>query len=102
MAFPTGSNIQKLQDRAIDGVQHDAAVDCWFTATGETIPRLVKVKGAEEEIITIKDIQTFKVEQKFYGGTHCRKHWCRAEMNGIVKEFLLLFYVDECKWRIVI
>ena len=102
MAFPIERNLQKLQDREIIGTQCDAAVDCWFTAGGKTMPRLCKLKGPQEEIITIQNISVMKEEQKFYAGIHAKKHWCKAEHNGVMMQFYLVFYPEECRWKIVI
>jgi len=99
--FPVQRNLERLQDRQITGNQYDAAVDCWFTADGKTMPRFCKLKGTEEEIITIRDIRILKEEQKFYAGIHAKKHWCETEHNGGLMRFCLVFYPEDGVWKIV-
>ncbi|MGL6199824.1 MAG: hypothetical protein ACRC3H_12920 [Lachnospiraceae bacterium] len=50
MAFPVERNTQRLQEREIPGTQLNAAVDCWFTAEGKTMPRFCKIEGTEGEL----------------------------------------------------
>lgn len=84
MSFPVEGNSKKLKGSEIS----KAAVDCWFTTEGKTMPRFSKLKGAEEELITIRNIRILKEEQKLYAGIPAKKHWYEAEHNGV----LMLFF----------
>lgn len=101
MSFPAEHYIEKMQERAIIGTQKDAAVNCSFTANGRTIPRICRIEGEEGEIITIDNIRIIKVEHKLYAGIPATKHWCEAEHNGIMKQFYLVFYPNDSKWKLI-
>jgi len=103
MAFPIEHNIEQLQEREISGVRIDAAVDCWYTSKGKSIPHLVKIKNDDGEIIEINSIKILKKEQKFYAGIRSRKFWCRSVDNGVTKDFYLLHFPDEGDgtWKLI-
>ena len=102
MGFPVERYSEKLHDRQIPGTQLNAAVDCWFTSEGKTIPRFCKIEGTEGELITIRNIRILKEEQKIYAGIPSKKHWCEAEHNRVMMRFFLVFYSEDCVWKIVI
>ena len=57
MAFGIGINTEHTEQEALSGTYHEVAVQCWFTATGKSLPLMLKVKGEDEEIIQINHIQ---------------------------------------------
>ena len=101
MAFGIGINTEHPEQEKPKGEFQDAAVKCWFTATGVSKPLMLKVKTEEGEIIPIQDIQVLKSEKQWYAGILTWKYRCRAEICGTLKEFILLFRPDECTWKIV-
>lgn len=102
MAFATESNIERLQEKELIGCQKDAAVDCWFTSTGKSIPRLVKIQDDTGALLTIGNIRILKTEQKFYAGILARRYWCRAAAGDVEKAFVLVFYPEANKWKMII
>ena len=53
MAFGIGINTEHTEQEPLSGTYHEVAVQCWFTATGKSLPLMLKVKGEDEEIIQI-------------------------------------------------
>ena len=51
MAFGIGINTEHTEQEPLSGTYHEVAVQCWFTATGKSLPLMLKVKGEDEEII---------------------------------------------------
>ena len=56
MAFGIGINTEHTEQEPLSGTYHEVAVQCWFTATGKSLPLMLKVKGEDEEIIQINHI----------------------------------------------
>ena len=102
MSFAIKRNIEKLQEKSLSGTQREAAVDCWFTATGRGMPRLVKMKDDAGALLTLENIRVLKTEQKFYGGILARKCWCETVADDYKIEFILLFYPEENRWKVML
>jgi len=100
MAFPVEHNIEVTKERAIKGRLRDAAVDCWFTSTGRSIPHLIKFENEEGQICTLNNIRVLKSEQKMYAGILTHKYVCQTVNNDTEKEFTLAYYPDESKWKL--
>ena len=66
MAFGIGINTEHTEQEPLSGTYHEVAVQCWFTATGKSLPLMLKVKGEDEEIIQINHIQVLTVEKQWY------------------------------------
>lgn len=86
----------------VDLREQVAAVGCWFTSKGESMPLMMKVETEQREIVAVKDIQLLTSEKQWYAGIMTVKYRCRAVLNGMQKEFILLFRPDECTWKIVL
>lgn len=101
MAFKTGIYTGHTEQKAAAGVYHDAAVQCWFTATGKSMPLMLKVKGEEGELITISPIRVLTSEKQWYAGILNWKYQCQTELQGKQVDFVLLFCPEECSWKLV-
>lgn len=101
MAFGIGINTEHPEHNQPKGEFHEAAVKCWFTAKGVSKPLMMKVQTEQGEIVAIEDIHVLTSEKQWYAGIMTVKYRCQAEVDGIIKEFVLLFRPDECTWKIV-
>lgn len=102
MAFGIGTNTEPTEQEPLSGVYHDVAVQCWFTANGKSQPLMLKVKGADEEIIQISHIQVLTIEKQCYAGILNWKYRCRAELLGKRIDFVLLFCPEDTTWKMVV
>ena len=91
MAFGIGINTEHTEQEPLSGTYHEVAVQCWFTATGKSLPLMLKVKGEDEEIIQINHIQVLTVEKQWY-----------AVLLGKQINFVLLFCPEDCAWKLVV
>ena len=102
MAFGIGINTEHTAQETFSGTYHDVAVQCWFTATGKSLPLMLKVKGEDEEIIQINHIQVLTVEKQWYAGILNWKYRCQAVLLGKQINFVLLFCPEDCAWKLVV
>lgn len=102
MAFGIGINTEHPEHTQPKGDFQEAAVGCWFTSKGESTPLMMKVQTDQGEIVTVKDILLLTSEKQWYAGIMTVKYRCQAIINGVMKEFVLLFRPDECTWKIVL
>lgn len=101
-AFGIGTNTEHTEQKELSDIYHDAAVQCWFTSTGKSIPLMVKVQGEDEELVKINHIQVLSVDKQWYAGILNWKYRCRAELLGKRLDFILLFCPEECSWKLVV
>lgn len=87
---------------AVKGHYHEAAVGCWFTSQGRGIPQLVKYKDEDSCICTLRDIAVVHAEQRRYTGILMQRYDCRTVVDGIEKEFMLLYHPDSNRWDLVL
>lgn len=102
MAFGIGINTEHTEQEPLCGTYHEVAVQCWFTATGKSLPLMLKVKGEDEEIIQINHIQVLTVEKQWYAGILNWKYRCQAVLLGKQINFVLLFCPEDCAWKLVV
>ena len=102
MAFGIGVNTEHREQKPLLGTYHEAAVQCWFTAGGKTMPLMLKVRGEDGEIVQISHIQVLTAEKQWYAGILNWKYCCRAEILGRQVDFVLLFCPEECAWKLVV
>ena len=102
MGFVVSSGTEILEEKGIQGCWQKVAVDCWFTSTGRAIPRMVKYEDQDGCLQVLRDIQVIKQDQKNYAGVYCQRFDCRAVVDGMEREFVLLFHIREHTWDMVI
>lgn len=100
MAFGIGTNTEKPDSGKIKGVQEDIACDCWFSSTGKAIPRFIKYQDKDGVIHSIYDIQVITAEDKHFCGIKSREYKCRAQKDGYEYFFRLIFWQEECRWKL--
>ena len=79
--------------------QRDVACDCWFTSGGKMIPRFLKYCDEEGIIRQIRDIRVVYTQERRYCGIPAREYRCEAEIGGRLREFILRFWMEECRWQ---
>lgn len=102
MGFAVDFGEEQLYERDIKGHRQKVAVDCWFTSTGRTMPRLVKYEDAEGKLQALRDIRIMRQDQKNYAGIYCRRFDCKTVVDGREQDFTLLFYPKEHIWDMVL
>lgn len=91
-ALPTGH---------IRRAMREAAVECWFTAGGRAMPLMMKVRDEEQQIRKISDIRVLRREKRNYAGIPAWEYRCRGRAGEREEEFLLLFYPEDCRWKVL-
>lgn len=101
-AFGIGINGDAADSGEICGRQVDIACKAWFTSQGHAKPLSFKFQGDDGMIQTIQDVCVICSEEKYYSGIPSREYRCRAIIGGLLHEFRLIFYIEECRWVMVI
>ena len=101
MAFGAAVYTEHPQERAPSGAYRDAAVKCWFTASGRSMPLMLKVKDDRGEIIQIGPIQVITCEKQNFAGISAWRYECQASLEGRRIAFTLLFFPERCCWQVV-
>ena len=102
MAFASGMEEERLQEKAVRGQYQKVAVGCWFTSTGKGIPMMVKYEDAAGIRHVLNHIQVIQAEQKYYGGILSRKYVCSAVVDNIKHDFVLLYHPEENTWDMIL
>ena len=76
------------------GNMYHIACSAWFTSTGQTMPRHFKFEDDAGEVQTVKD--------KNYSGIPSREYGCEAVIGGLIREFKLIFFLEACKWVMLV
>lgn len=102
MGFRLGDIIEKTENGLLNGTRREIACDCYFTATGKSIPRWIRIRDEKTgEIYTIDGIEPICSEEKSYCGIDTIEHFCRITL-GDTKHLVKLIYTKEtCKWALV-
>lgn len=101
MGFGIGTNTEHPEHGSIKGSCEEVAVKCWFTASGKSMPLMMKVQTKEEEIISVNDIHVLKSEKQWYAGILNVRYDCEALVQNRMTKFILLFCPEECSWKLV-
>lgn len=102
MGFAVGIEKEKRQEWAVKGNYRKVAVSCWFTASGKSMPQLVKYEDDDGCIQVLRDIRILKTEQNYYSGILSKRYYCSAVIDNVNYEFTLLYHPDEGRWDLVI
>ena len=101
MGFMTGKIMETTDAGLLKGIQKDVACECWFTSTGNTIPRFIKVMDAEGQICTVQVLSVEGVERKRFSGIETVEHICRIAFDGKEQIVKLILNKLDCKWKII-
>lgn len=101
MGFAMEAQEEKLQEKAVEGRYREVAVGCWFTSKGRVFLKMLKYEDEEGFRHTIENIQVLKSEKKHYAGILMQRYDCSTEINGVQREFTLLYHPDMNTWEMV-
>ena len=86
----------------IRGTQREVACSLWFPSGGAPYPVWFKFKDDNGDIQTVRDICIEYVEDKNYSGIPLKEYGCKAIVGGLLRDFKLIFYPENCKCRLII
>ncbi len=101
MGFRLGDIADKRENGILSGIQREIACECWFTSTGKSIPKIIKVMDEEGILHTIRDIRLLTTEEKTYSGIQTIEHICKINFGGTIETVKLIYTKESCKWAIV-
>ena len=101
-AFGIGTNVNEINSGEIRGKMYDIACKAWFTASCNPKPLSFKFKGDDGMIQEVSDIKIKSREDKNYSGIKSKEFVCVAIIGGILLEFKIILFTEECKWVMVI
>jgi len=101
-AFGIGTNVKENDSGKLNGKTYNIACKAWFTASCSPRPLSLKFEGDDGIIQTISDITIKCSEDKNYNGIPSKEFQCDAIIGGIRLEFKLVFYMESCKWVMVV
>lgn len=102
MGFGIGVYESDIYSGEIKGKIYHVACKAWFTSTCNLRPLSLKFEGDDGIIQSISNIDIKSVEDKNYSGLPSKEYACTAIIGGIIHEFKLIFYIDACKWIMVV
>lgn len=102
MAFGTPYNEFQIDSGEINGDRRDISCLSWFPHGNDPYPISFKFKGDDDAIISVKDIKVLTTEDKRYCGIPSKEYKCRAVIGGLFHDFKLIFYLETCKWEMVL
>ena len=98
MAFGIGTNTQDADAGEVRGEQREVACECWFTSTGRIIPRMLKIREEDGEMLLINKIQVHSQEQKKYAGIPSIEFDCTLTVLEKAIKVKLIYYQTESRW----
>lgn len=101
-AFGIGTNVREVDSGDVRGRQIDIACKTWFTSTGSPRPLSFKYKGDDGMLQRVAVAEIMGSEDKNYAGIPSKEYKCRAVIGGLLHEFKLIFYVESCRWVMVL
>lgn len=103
MAFQQMNTLMADTDvGSLRGQTYPIACKSWCTKDGVMMPLSFKFEGEDGGLHYVSDISTNCTEEKNYSGIPSREFMCRAVIGGLMQEFKLIFYPEECKWVMVV
>lgn len=101
-AFGIGTNVRGTDSGAVRGRQITIACKTWFTSTGSPRPLSFKYEGDDGMLQHVVISQIISSEDKNYSGIPSKEYCCRAMIGGLLHEFKLIFYIEACRWVMVL
>ena len=84
------------------GKMYHAACKTWCTTTGKVTPLSFKFEGDDGEIVYVPRLRILYDEEKNYSGIPSREFGCEACIGGFMKQFKLIYYLEACKWVMLV
>lgn len=95
-------NAEDIDSGAIKGRMYHIACKTWFTATQSVRPLSFKFEGDDGGIQAVNNLNVKYSEDKIYDGIPSKEYGCEAIIGGIRQSFKLIFYMEACKWVMVL
>lgn len=70
----------------------------WFAENGFLTPVRFQLKGAGDELVTIKVGIIFERNEEKLAGNRMMIYRCKSEIDGVEKLYELKYEVGTCKW----
>ena len=100
MGLGIGTNTEKPTEEKLYSKQYTVACGVWFTSTGRTLPKLIKFESDEGVLQTLSDFHILYECDKNFCGIPTIEYHCQYTNNNKTFPFLLLFYIEEKKWKV--
>lgn len=100
--FGIGTNTGDVESKEVKGRQIDIACKTWFTSTGSPRPLSFKYEGDDGMLQSVAVAEIISSEDKNYAGIPSKEYRCRAIIGGLLHEFKLIFYMEACRWVMVL
>ncbi len=101
-AFGMDLSIKERDSGPLKGRIYPIACKTWFTAAGKAMPLSFKFQGDDGEVRRVGELRILWEEEKNYAGVPSREYGCQAVVGGLLREIRLVFYVETCRWIMVI
>lgn len=101
-SFGIGINAKKIDSGELKGKMYHIACKVWFTASCLPQPLSFKFEGDDGIVRTVNPITVRYTEDKNYSGIPSKEYACEAVIGGIRHEFKLIFYMEACKWVMIL
>lgn len=102
MGMGIGINDAAPDEGILRGEQEPVACSIWFTSTGRIMPKLMKYKEKNGEIITVYPIHVLTSAKKNYCGIPSVEFQCEAIVEENFRKFRLYYYPERQEpWKVV-
>ncbi|GLB26644.1 hypothetical protein LXJ15735_28850 [Lacrimispora xylanolytica] len=101
-SFGIGINVKDIDSGQIKGKIHDIACKTWFTSNCNPIPLSFKYEAEDGTIQSVVKLTVKTTEDKRYAGVATKEYKCEAIIEGKCHNFKLIFYLEVCKWILVL
>ncbi|MGL5434726.1 MAG: hypothetical protein ACRDBO_04895 [Lachnospiraceae bacterium] len=98
MGFGIGINCETPDAGELKRIQQEIACECWYTASGRSIPLMFQIKDDDGMIQTVRNIHVISSERKRYAGVPSIEYDCMIEWNGTRRPVRLIFFINENRW----
>lgn len=101
-AFGIGASAERTDSGSVRGRQITIACKTWFTSTGSLRPLSFKYEGDDGMLQHVVVSRILSSEDKNYSGIPSKEYICQAMIGGLLHELRLIFYVEACRWVMVL
>ena len=98
MAFGIGINTAAPDYGNLKGKQLKVACDCWFSISGDMVPRLIRFEDEEGNRHSISEIQVLYSERRNFNGIPSVYYRCNIIFRNMKFEVSLIFFIERCQW----
>lgn len=82
----------------VKGETYEIGCLSWCNAKRKITPVAFKYVGADNLVYTVRDIHVKVVHDKFYCGLPSKEYECEAVVGGFMKQFKLIYFIQESRW----